>query len=158
MKIKNFKIRASYPNFFMLNLYMEQNRSIFEKENEREGNKPGTVIYQFEDDDNLYEIAPKWYDIYYLLTKNNEDDIKQFLTLLIEERNGDNTHHLELETLRESLYQDCVKYISDNYLYEDEKIVTTVTLTISRKSLSAIRARCCWNLQNNVMLFQTSAS
>ena len=127
MKIKNFKIRASYPNFFMLNLYMEQNRSIFEKENEREGNKPGTVIYQFEDDDNLYEIAPKWYDIYYLLTKNNEDDIKQFLTLLIEERNGDNTHHLELETLRESLYQDCVKYISDNYLYEDEKIVTTVT-------------------------------
>ena len=127
MKIKNFKIRASYPNFFMLNLYMEQNRSIFEKENEREGNKPGTVIYQFEDDDNLYEIAPKWYDIYYLLTKNNEDDIKQFLALLIEERNGDNTHHLELETLRESLYQDCVKYISDNYLYEDEKIVTTVT-------------------------------
>ncbi|MBQ3595918.1 MAG: hypothetical protein II981_10990 [Bacteroidales bacterium] len=127
MKIKNFKIRASYPNFFMLNLYMEQNRSIFEKENEREGNKPGTVIYQFEDDDNLYEIAPKWYDIYYLLTKNNEDDIKQFLTLLIEEHNGDNTHHLELETLRESLYQDCVKYISDNYLYEDEKIVTTVT-------------------------------
>ena len=127
MKIKNFKIRASYPNFFMLNLYMEQNRSIFEKENEREGNKPGTVIYQFEDDDNLYEIAPKWYDIYYLLTKNNEDDIKQFLTLLIEERDGDNTHHLELETLRESLYQDCVKYISDNYLYEDEKIVTTVT-------------------------------
>ncbi len=127
MKIKNFKIRASYPNFFMLNLYMEQNRSIFEKENEREGNKPGTVIYQFEDDDNLYEIAPKWYDIYYLLTKNNEDDIKQFLTLLIEEHNGDNTHLLELETLRESLYQDCVKYISDNYLYEDEKIVTTVT-------------------------------
>ena len=104
MKIKNFKIRASYPNFFMLNLYMEQNRSIFEKENEREGNKPGTVIYQFEDDDNLYEIAPKWYDIYYLLTKNNEDDIKQFLTLLIEERDGDNTHHLKLETLRESLY------------------------------------------------------
>lgn len=53
MNITNFKIRASYPNFFMLNLYMEQNRFIFEKENEREGNKPGTVIYQLENDDNL---------------------------------------------------------------------------------------------------------
>lgn len=53
MRIKNFKIRASYPNFFMLNLYTEQNRYIFEKENEREGNKPGTVIYQLEDDNAL---------------------------------------------------------------------------------------------------------
>ena len=75
MNITNFKIRASYPNFFMLNLYMEQNRFIFEKENEREGNKPGTVIFQLENDDNLYEIAPKWYDIYYLLTKNNDKEI-----------------------------------------------------------------------------------
>ena len=127
MKIKNFKIRASYPNFFMLNLYMEQKRFIFEKENEREGNKPGTVIYQLEDDDNLYEIAPKWYDIYYLLTKNNDKEIKRFLTLLIEERDGNASNIEELESLRENLYQDCVKYVNDNYLYEDEKIVTTVT-------------------------------
>lgn len=127
MNITNFKIRASYPNFFMLNLYMEQNRFIFEKENEREGNKPGTVIYQVENDDTLYEIAPKWYDIYYLLTKNNEKEIKRFLTLLIEERDGDNTHIEELEFLRDNLYQDCVRYVRDNYLYEDEKIVTTVT-------------------------------
>lgn len=127
MNITNFKIRASYPNFFMLNLYMEQNRFIFEKENEREGNKPGTVIYQLENDDNLYEIAPKWYDIYYLLTRDNDNDIKYFLTLLIEERDGDDSHIRELESLRDILYKECVKYINDNYLYEDEKIVTTVT-------------------------------
>lgn len=127
MNITNFKIRASYPNFFMLNLYMEQNRFIFEKENEREGNKPGTVIYQLENDDNLYEIAPKWYDIYYLLTKNNDKEIKRYLTLLIEERDGITYNITELESLREELYHDCVRYVNENYLYEDEKIVTTVT-------------------------------
>ncbi len=127
MKIKNFKIRASYPNFFMLNLYMKQNRFIFEKENEREGNKPGTVIYQLENDENLYEIAPKWYDIYYLLTKNNDEEIKHFISLLIEERDNDNSHEEELESLRNTLYEDCVKYVKENCLYEDERIVTTVT-------------------------------
>lgn len=127
MKITNFKIRASYPNFFMLKLYTEHNRFIFEKENEREGNKPGTVIYQLENDDAFYEIAPKWYDIYYLLTRNNDDEKRHFLTLLIEERDNDNSHKDELETLRNELYDDCVRYVNENPLYEDEMIVTTVT-------------------------------
>lgn len=125
--ISNFKIRASYPNFFMLKLYVEQNRFIFEKENEREGNKPGTVIYQLDDEDTLHEIAPKWYDIYYLLTRKDDDEIRHFLSLLIEERDGITTHNEELETLRNELYNDCVKYVNDNPLYEDDKIVTTVT-------------------------------
>lgn len=125
--IMNFKIRASYPNFYMLKLYAEYNRFIFEKKNEREGNKPGTVIYQLENDDTIHEIAPKWYDIYYLLTKNNDDDIKHYLKLLIEERAGDFANRDELESLRDTLYQECVKYISDNPLYDDEKIVTTAT-------------------------------
>ena len=128
MNITNFKIRASYPNFFMLKLYTEYNRFIFEKENEREGNKPGTVIYQLENDDNLYEIAPKWYDIYYLLSKNSDDEIKHYISLLIEERDGDNSHMDELEDLRNELYEDCVRYVNENPLYEDERIVTTVTL------------------------------
>ena len=127
MKIKNFKIRASYPNFFMLNLYTEQNRYIFEKENEREGNKPGTVIYQVDDDDTLYEIAPKWYDIYYLLTRDNDEDIKHFLNLLIEERDGNSSNIKELESLRNELYNDCVTYVKENPLFEDDNIVTTVT-------------------------------
>lgn len=127
MKIKNFKIRASYPNFFMLKLYVEQKRYIFEKENEREGNKPGTVIYQLEGDDSLYEIAPKWYDIYYLLTRDDDEDIKHFISLLIEERDGITSHIQELESLREALYEECVKYVNDNPLCDDNKIVTTVT-------------------------------
>lgn len=127
MVISNFKIRASYPNFFMLKLYVEKNRFIFEKENEKEGNKPGTVIYQIEGDDSFYEIAPKWYDIYYLLTRDNDEEVKFFLSLLIEERDGIETNKSVLEDLRESLYKDCVKYVNDNPLYDDNKIVTTVT-------------------------------
>ena len=127
VNISNFKIRASYPNFFMLKLYTEQNRYIFEKENEYEGNKPGTVIYQIQGDDSLYEIAPKWYDIYYLLTRDNDEDIKDFLALLIEERDGDSSHLEELEILRNKLYEECVRYVNDNPLFEDDNIVTTVT-------------------------------
>ena len=127
MNITNFKIRASYPNFFMLKLYTEQNRSIFEKENEREGNKPGTVIYHIENDATAYEIAPKWYDIYYLLTRDNDDEIKHFLSLLIEERDKDYSRKDKLESLRNEFYDECVRYVKENILYEDEMIVTTVT-------------------------------
>ena len=44
MNISKFLIRASYPNYFMVKLYADCGRDIFEKQNEREGNKPGTVI------------------------------------------------------------------------------------------------------------------
>ena len=42
MNISKFLIRASYPNYFMVKLYADCGRYIFEKQNEREGNKPGT--------------------------------------------------------------------------------------------------------------------
>jgi hypothetical protein len=35
----------------MVKLYADCGRDIFEKQNEREGNKPGTVIYTLEGDD-----------------------------------------------------------------------------------------------------------
>lgn len=127
MKIKSFRIRASYPNFFMINLYVNEKRHIFEKEYEREGNKPGTVIYELEDDDNIYEIAPKWYDMYYLLTNEDQGKTKHFLSLLIDERDGDNSIKEELENYRNELYNKCVKYINDNPLYDDRYVVTTVT-------------------------------
>ncbi len=127
MKISNYKIRASYPNFFMLKLYVDENRYIFEKENEREGNKPGTVIYQIEGDSTYYEIAPKWYDIYYLLSKDDEEEVKYFLELLIEERDGNTSNKDQLESMRVALYDECVKYVNENPLFDDNKIVTTVT-------------------------------
>ncbi len=127
MNITNFKIRASYPNFFMIKLYVDEKRYIFEKENEREGNKPGTVIYQIDNNDTSFEIAPKWYDIYYLLTRNNDEEIKFFLSLLIEERDNIDTNKNQLESLREEFYNECVDYVNNNPLYDDNKIVTTIT-------------------------------
>ena len=71
MNISKFLIRASYPNYFMVKLYADCGRDIFEKQNEREGNKPGTVIYTLDDDDTKHEIAPRWYDIFYLLKNSH---------------------------------------------------------------------------------------
>ena len=50
MKVESFRIRASYPNYYMVNLYAKEGREIFNHDNEDpdnklEGNKPGTVIY-----------------------------------------------------------------------------------------------------------------
>lgn len=127
MKIKNFRIRASYPNFFMINLYVNEKRHIFEKKYEREGNKPGTVIYELEGDDNIYEIAPKWYDMFYLLTNKNQENTKHFLSLLIAERDGDISIKEELENYRNELYDKCVNYVKENPLYDDRYVVTTIT-------------------------------
>lgn len=126
MQIEKYIIRASYPNYFMVKLYVEQGRKIFEKANEREGNKPGTVIYHLEGDDKAYEIPPKWYDIYYLLTNSYEKG-KTFLSFLIEEKNGDITHADELERLRLELYEDCKSYVAAHPLFDDRYIVTTLT-------------------------------
>ena len=53
MKVTSLRIRASYPNFYMVNLYAREGREIFNHDNEDplnqlEGNKPGTVIYRLE--------------------------------------------------------------------------------------------------------------
>lgn len=126
MQIEKYIIRASYPNYFMVKLYVEQGRRIFEKAYEREGNKPGTVIYHLEGDDKAYEIPPKWYDIYYLLT-NSYQKGKVFLSFLIEEQNGDRTHTDELERLRLELYEDCRSYVAEHPLTDDRYVVTTLT-------------------------------
>lgn len=126
MNISKFLIRASYPNYFMVKLYADCGRDIFEKQNEREGNKPGTVIYTLEGDDTKHEIAPRWYDIFYLL-KNNKDKSRHFLSLLIREEQGDNEVKDELETLRTAMYNECKCYVSEHPLYEDTSVVTPTT-------------------------------
>ena len=74
MKVTSLRIRASYPNFYMVNLYAREGREIFNHDNEDplnqlEGNKPGTVIYRLEGDsiDTVHEFPPRWYDMYCLL-------------------------------------------------------------------------------------------
>ena len=92
MKIDSIRIRASYPNYFMVNLYARKGREIFnhdseDPENQLEGNKPGTVIYRLEGDNTLYEFPPRWYDMYRLL-KLRDQEQKDFLMLLLGERDG----------------------------------------------------------------------
>ena len=123
MNISKFLIRASYPNYFMVKLYADCGRDIFEKQNEREGNKPGTVIYNLDGDDTKYEIAPRWYDIFYLL-KNTHEKSKHFLSLLIREEKGDNSVKEELEQLRNKMYDECKKYVAEHPLQNDIEIVT----------------------------------
>ena len=123
MNISKFLIRASYPNYFMVKLYADCGRDIFEKQNEREGNKPGTVIYSLDGDDTKYEIAPRWYDIFYLL-KNTHEKSKHFLSLLIREEKGDNSVKEELEQLRNKMYDECKKYVTEHPLQNDIEIVT----------------------------------
>ena len=123
MNISKFLIRASYPNYFMVKLYADCGRDIFEKQNEREGNKPGTVIYSLDGDDTKYEIAPRWYDIFYLL-KNTHEKSKHFLSLLIREEKGDNSVKEELEQLRNKMFDECKKYVAEHPLQNDIEIVT----------------------------------
>ena len=123
MNISKFLIRASYPNYFMVKLYADCGRDIFEKQNEREGNKPGTVIYSLDGDDTKYEIAPRWYDIFYLL-KNTHEKSKHFLSLLIREEKGDSCVKEELEQLRNKMYDECKKYVAEHPLQNDIEIVT----------------------------------
>ena len=73
MKVTSMRIRASYPNYFMVNLYAREGREIFNHDsedpaNQLEGNKPGTVIYRLEgDNETLHELPPRWYDMYSML-------------------------------------------------------------------------------------------
>ena len=113
-----FRIRASYPNYFMMNMFAncegDINENIFAVENRPEGNKPGTVIYRGEDG-SLHEIAPRWYDIYYLLSSDDKSQSEHFLRLLIKERNGDESVKKELDTLRNQLHDRIKKYIDDEF-------------------------------------------
>ena len=124
-----FRIRASYPNYFMMNMFAncegDINENIFAVENRPEGNKPGTVIYRGEDG-SLHEIAPRWYDIYYLLSSDDKSQSEHFLRLLIKERNGDESVKKELDTLRNQLHDRIKKYIDDNPLTDNNLIVTTL--------------------------------
>jgi len=80
MKVSTFRIRASYPNYYMVSLYARCGREVFnhdseDPDNQLEGNKPGTVIYRLEGDPakTLREFPPRWYDMYCLLKRRDED-------------------------------------------------------------------------------------
>ncbi len=121
------KIRASYLNFFMVKLYAKEGRMRFEKEHEYEGNKPGTVVYKIKGSNHFEEIAPKWYDIYYLLN-TNEAENHRYLSLLIEEEQlkakNPNGNIEELDEIRDNLRVECQQYVENNQLTDNSNIVT----------------------------------
>ena len=135
MSVSRMRIRASYPNFYMVRLYAHQGREIFDHDsedpaNQLEGNKPGTVIYRLagEPDDNVYEFPPRWYDMNQLLRLRDDEQV-HFLELLLDERDGilDDAAHKELDALRHNFREDCIRYVEQNPLTENDELITTLS-------------------------------
>ena len=137
MKVASFRIRASYPNYYMVRLYAEEGMEIFnhdseDPENKLEGNKPGTVIYRLEEDDRntVREFPPRWYDMYRLLKLRDEEQL-HFLELLLAENAGTLTadERNTLNDMRNTFRQQCIDFVSQNPLYESDELITTLTTT-----------------------------
>lgn len=135
MQVSSFRIRASYPNYYMVNLYVREGREIFnhdseDPENRLEGNKPGTVIYRLEGDDNsvTHEFPPRWYDMYRLLKLRDEEQ-KDFLELLLGEHAGElsDGERQRLENIRDDFRQQCADFVEHNKLFDNEELITTLT-------------------------------
>lgn len=133
MKVERFRIRASYPNYFMVCLYAREGREIFDHdsedpENRLEGNKPGTVIYRLVGDENVYEFPPRWYDMYQLL-KLREGEQVRFLELLLGEHAGtlSDNELQQLERQRIDFHEQCRRYVAENPLSDCDELITTLT-------------------------------
>ena len=135
MKVRQLRIRASYPNYYMVNLYAHEGHEIFDHDsedpsNQLEGNKPGTVRYQLEGDpDDLYrEFPPRWYDMNRLLRLRDDKQV-HFLELLLGEKEGSlsNDERAELDATRKHFRNDCIQYVKDNPLTNNEYLITTLT-------------------------------
>lgn len=140
--IKDFLIRASYPNFFMVKKYADHGREIFnrnveDKDNILKGNKPGTVIYTLDGDPQRHEFPPRWYDMYYLMRQRGETQ-RHFLELLLREHFGpalceerkEPGYQIskidELEHIRDSFRQQCIEYVQQNPLFNSDELITTL--------------------------------
>lgn len=140
--IKDFLIRASYPNYFMVKKYADMGREIFnrdvdDKDNQLKGNKPGTVIYKLEGDNVRREFPPRWYDMYYLMRQRGEKQ-KRYLEMLLRERFGEamceerkSADYIpqkiaKLEEIREGFRKECQEYVAENPIYDSDDLITTL--------------------------------
>ncbi|MBR1850044.1 MAG: hypothetical protein IJ789_01580 [Bacteroidales bacterium] len=142
MTIDSFRIRASYPNFYMVRLYAQNGREIFNHDSEDpgnrlEGNKPGTIVYTLaEKPGQHFEFPPRWYDMYCLLKLHSVDQ-PGFIELLLTERFGpDGYDHGQpqpggvidqLEAIRDNFWQQCRDFVESHPLVENEELITTLT-------------------------------
>lgn len=130
MKVQSFRIRASYPNYFMVNLYAREGREIFNHDsedpaNKLEGNKPGTVIYRLEGDskETIRELPPRWYDMYTML-RSGDAQRQHYIEMLLDEADG--TPCAELESKRDAFRNECSQYAIDHPLTENDYLITTL--------------------------------
>lgn len=122
-----YKIRGSYPNYFMLKLFVDKGAREFEKDREPEGNKPGTIIYRWpKDTAEAAEIAPRWYDVYYML-RHRGAEAEEFLKLLILEERGDAEAQVRLKDIRRRFYEQCRTYVSDHPLIDTEFVTSALS-------------------------------
>lgn len=134
-----YRIRASYPNYFVLSLFAKEGCELFARDRRNEidnshiykGNKPGTIIYTMPNGDER-EIAPLWHDMFYLLKSNREDGLK-FLKMLVEEEKAKNDGKEmssetkeKLDKIRDAFHKRCVDYFNSNPLIDNEYVVTSL--------------------------------
>ena len=131
MRVKSFRIRASYPNFYMVALYAREGREIFNHDSEDpsnvlEGNKPGTVIYTLENDSSSaqLEFPPRWYDMYRMLKLSGKNR-KHYLEMLLDENAGHPND--ELEQSRNIFRKECIDYVANHPLKDSDELVTTLS-------------------------------
>lgn len=126
-------IRASYPNYQMIQRYAECgpevfNRDVDDLDNVLEGNKPGTVIYCLDGESEMHEFPPRWYDMFRLLRIRNEEK-KTYMRLLLAERDGTATPE-QLALLfeqRKSFRDSVMRYVESHPLDEDKEVITALT-------------------------------
>ncbi|MDE6440893.1 MAG: hypothetical protein K2K51_07740, partial [Bacteroidales bacterium] len=122
-----YKIRGSYPNYFMLNLFVEKGAREFEKDREPEGNKPGTIIYRWpKDTAEPAEIAPRWYDVYFML-RHRGAEAEEFLKLLVLESRGEAEAIKRLQSIRRGFYGQCRAYVSEHPLIDTEYVTSALS-------------------------------
>lgn len=131
--IKKYRIRASYPNYYMVNLYARHGEEIFNHDsddpaNQLEGNKPGTVIYYYDNDKKQHELPPRWYDMYSLL-KMDDSSREKYLQLLIAAAKGDirpeETEQLNQHRL--AFRSQCQEYVAAHPLTDNEYLIHTLS-------------------------------
>ena len=129
MKVASFRIRANYPNYYMVSLFAREGFEIFnhnseDPANRLEGNKPGTVIYTLEGEEVVREFPPRWYDMYRLLKLAGESR-RHYLELLLDEQSLGSASG-ELSALRLSFLDECAGYVAASPLEQNDYIVTSL--------------------------------
>lgn len=134
-----YRIRASYPNYFVYSLFAKEGTEVFARDRRNEidnshiykGNKPGTIIYVLSNGDE-HEIAPLWHDMYYMLQCDSKKGLNYLKMLVAEEDAKQNNKPLDkqiseqLSQMRSDLHKSCREYYENNTLIESDFIVSAL--------------------------------